>query len=73
MGADMVGMSTVPETIVAAQLGTPSLAFSIITNVAKPDAPSKTEHADVLAWSRTAQERLVPLIERLLIRYFRSN
>ena len=73
MGADMVGMSTVPETIVAAQLGIPSLAFSIITNVAKPDAPSKTEHADVLAWSRTAQERLVPLIERLLIRYFRSN
>lgn len=70
MGADMVGMSTVPETIVASQLGIPSLAFSIVTNVAKPDAPSKTEHSDVLEWSRNAQKQLIPLIERLLRKYF---
>ena len=70
MGADMVGMSTVPETIAASQLGIPSLAFSIVTNVAKPDAPSKTEHTDVLEWSKTAQKQLVPLIERLLSKYF---
>jgi purine-nucleoside phosphorylase len=70
MGADMVGMSTVPETMVASQLGIPSLAFSIITNVAKPDTPSKTEHAEVLEWSRTAQRQLVPLIEQLLQAYF---
>ncbi|MFN6127545.1 MAG: purine-nucleoside phosphorylase [Planctomycetota bacterium] len=73
MGADMVGMSTVPETMVAAQMGIPSLAFSIITNVAKPDAPSKTEHADVLAWSQAAQNQLAPLIERLLREYFSNR
>ncbi len=70
MGADLVGMSTVPETMVASQLGIPSLAFSIVTNVAKPDAPSKTEHSDVLEWSRNAQKQLIPLIERLLCKYF---
>jgi purine-nucleoside phosphorylase len=73
MGADMVGMSTVPETMVAAQLGIPSLAFSIITNVAKPDAPSKTEHADVLDWSRAAQNQLAPLIQRMLHEYFSNR
>jgi len=70
MGANMVGMSTVPETMVASQLGVPTLAFSIITNVANPDAPNKTDHADVLDWSRSAQLQLVPLIHRLLERYF---
>jgi len=73
MGADMVGMSTVPETIAAAEFGIPSLAFSIITNVAKPDAPSKTEHADVLAWSQAAQKQLAPLIETLLRQYLAEN
>jgi len=66
LGADMVGMSTVPETILAAQLGIPVLAFSIVTNVATPDVPKKTEHAEVLDWTRLAQQRLVPLIEKML-------
>lgn len=66
LGADMVGMSTVPETMLAAQLGTPVLAFSIVTNVATPDVPKKTEHTEVLDWTRTAQQRLVPLIEKML-------
>jgi purine-nucleoside phosphorylase len=70
MGADMVGMSTVPEVMISAQLGIPSLAFSIITNVAKPDAPSKTEHSDVLEWSRRAQRELIPLLQRLLTECF---
>lgn len=73
MGADMVGMSTVPETMVASQLGIPSLAFSIVTNVATPDVPSKTEHSDVLEWSKTAQKQLIPLIERLLKKYFTAT
>jgi purine-nucleoside phosphorylase len=68
MGADMVGMSTVPEVILAKQLGMRTLAFSIVTNVAKPDAPTKTDHAEVLDWSQQAQSQLVPLIERLLPR-----
>jgi purine-nucleoside phosphorylase len=66
MGADMVGMSTVPEVLVAARRQLPVLAFSIITNVANPDAPTQTDHADVLDWSTSAQQQLLPLIEVLL-------
>lgn len=66
MGADMVGMSTVPEVLVAARRQLPVLAFSIITNVANPDAPTKTDHADVLDWSTSAQRLLLPLIGTLL-------
>jgi purine-nucleoside phosphorylase len=71
LGADMVGMSTVPETLVAAGLGMRVLAFSIITNVARPDAPpadqvSKTTHEEVLDWALQAQRRLVPLVKKLL-------
>lgn len=68
LGADMVGMSTVPEVVLAKQLGMRTLAFSIVTNVAKPDAPTKTDHAEVLDWSQQAQSQLVPLIERILPR-----
>lgn len=68
LGADMVGMSTVPEVVLAKQLAMRTLAFSIVTNVAKPDAPTKTDHAEVLDWSQQAQSQLVPLIERLLPR-----
>lgn len=66
MGADMVGMSTVPEVLLAQQLGLRVLAFSIITNVAKPDVQIVTEHSDVLDWSYKAQNQLVPLIMRIL-------
>ncbi len=66
LGADMVGMSTVPEVLLANQLGLRVLAFSIVTNVATPDVPSVTDHQDVLDWSRKAQSQLVPLIESLI-------
>ena len=66
MGADMVGMSTVPEILLANQLGLKVLAFSIVTNVATPDVQQTTDHADVLDWSRQAQEQLVPLIDSIL-------
>jgi len=66
LGADMVGMSTVPEVILANQLGLKVLAFSIVTNVATPDVQKVTDHEDVLDWSRKAQSQLVPLIESIL-------
>jgi len=66
LGADMVGMSTVPEVILANQLGLKVLAFSIVTNVAKPDVQTVTDHAEVLDWSRKAQGQLIPLISSLI-------
>lgn len=70
LGADMVGMSTVPEAKLAFDHNVPVLAFSIVTNVANCDNATVTDHADVLNWSSQAKEQLVPLIESLLSDYF---
>lgn len=70
LGADIVGMSTVPESILAMQLATPVLALSVVTNVANPDIPTATEHNDVLAWSSIARSRLEPLVSRIASKYF---
>jgi purine-nucleoside phosphorylase len=66
MGADMVGMSTVPETILAASLGMRVLAFSVITNMAAPDCLAATSHADVLVAAEMAQKLLVAILKSVL-------
>lgn len=73
MGADVVGMSTVPEAILAMQHGVPVLAFSVVTNVANSDVPNATEHEDVLEWSAQARSQLQPLVENLIAKYVRSQ
>jgi purine-nucleoside phosphorylase len=47
LGADVVGMSTVPEAVVARRLGLRVAAVSVVTNVARPDAADKTDAEDV--------------------------
>ena len=66
IGADMVGMSTVPETILAATLGMKVIAFSVITNVASPDIAITTTHDDVLASADQAQATLTSILLALL-------
>jgi purine-nucleoside phosphorylase len=66
IGADMAGMSTVPEVELGRALGMRVLAFSVVTNVANPDSLAKTDHAEVLDWAATAQKRLVPLVIQFL-------
>lgn len=48
MGADVVGMSTVPEVLVAAHQGLPVMAMSVVSNVFIPDAPETTTGEDVI-------------------------
>jgi purine-nucleoside phosphorylase len=68
LGADVVGMSTVPEVIAARHAGMRVLALSIITDSCLPDA---LEPADIDAIIRTAQAsepRLAALLTRVLER-----
>ena len=47
LGADVVGMSTVPEVVAARRLGLRVAVCSVVTNVARPDAPTHTDAEDV--------------------------
>jgi purine-nucleoside phosphorylase len=58
LGADVVGMSTAPEAIAAAQQGMRVLGFSVVANVARPDAPKVNTHAEVLDAAKLAEPDL---------------
>jgi purine-nucleoside phosphorylase len=62
LGADAVGMSTVPEVIVARHAGLRVLGLSTITNVGSPDALGQTTAHDVLAVAATAAARVSAII-----------
>ncbi|HHY92440.1 MAG TPA: purine-nucleoside phosphorylase [Firmicutes bacterium] len=61
-GADAVGMSTVPEVIVAAHAGLALLAVSVITNSARGHSEEAAQHGSVLAVAEAASPRLTRLL-----------
>lgn len=67
-GADAVGMSTVPEVVVARQLGLRVLGLSCITNLALPEGPAPVTHAEVLAAAARTRPRLTALVQHLIAR-----
>lgn len=67
IGADMVGMSTVPETIVAAQMDMEVLGVTIITDLCNPDALEPADIKDIIAVSESAEPKLT-LLTREVIR-----
>lgn len=67
LGADVVGMSTVPEVLAAAQLGLRTLVLSVVTNVAKPDVRVHTTAQEVVDVASAAAPRLDRLIRAALL------
>lgn len=66
MGADVVGMSTVPEVIVAIHAGLKVLGFSIVTDICLPDALEPVDIQKILAVAAKGGEKLSRLIPKVL-------
>jgi purine-nucleoside phosphorylase len=68
LGATLVGMSTVPETIVARHMGLEVLGISCVTNLASGLGATPLSHEEVFEAGRQVQHRLAHLFERLVPR-----
>ncbi len=66
IGADAVGMSTVPEVIVAAQEGLTVLGISVITNMACGIARGALTHEEVLETMSKTSERMILLLKEVI-------
>lgn len=64
--ADAVGMSTVPEVIVANQIGLPCAAVSVLTDECDPDNIQVAELKDILATAAIAEKDLILVIKGLI-------
>jgi purine-nucleoside phosphorylase len=66
IGADMVGMSTVPEVIVANHIGLPCAAVSVITDECDPDNLMPVDIAEIIAVAGKADEKLSELLVEVI-------
>ncbi len=67
LGADAIGMSTVPETIVANYLGMKVLGIACITNMATGIAKEKHTHEEVVRIANESSSKLCAWVEKLLL------
>jgi purine-nucleoside phosphorylase len=68
--ADAVGMSTVPEAIVAKHADLRVLGLSTITNICSPDKQVTTSGHEVIATAETAREKLLAIVEGIVAEEF---
>ena len=66
IGADAVGMSTVPEVIVANQLKIECIAFSVLTDECDPDNLKAIDIPDIMAAAKKAEQSLIILVKQLI-------
>ena len=68
IGADVVGMSTVPEAIAARHMGADVLGMSLVTNLAAGISETPLSHEEVTETADAARERFTTLLDALLPR-----
>jgi purine-nucleoside phosphorylase len=68
LGADVVGMSTVPEVIVARQMGMRVMGLGIITDECLPDALQPADVRDIIRVASSAEPRLTRLVRGIVER-----
>jgi len=66
IGADVVGMSTVPETIVAVHCGLKVVGLSVITDMCLPDALKPANVDEIVATANSAAPKLRTLVRRIV-------
>jgi purine-nucleoside phosphorylase len=71
LGADVVGMSTVPEVIAARHMGVPVAGISVVTNLAAGLSRKPLSHEEVAETGRRVEERLTALVTAFLSRAVR--
>lgn len=69
MGADLVGMSTVPEILAAAECGLPAVAIAMVSNRAAGLAGHPLTHDEVTETAHAAADDFATLIERSLVEF----
>jgi purine-nucleoside phosphorylase len=73
IGADVVGMSTVPEVLVAVHAGLKVLGFSIVTDMCLPDALHPVRIEEIIAVANEAEAKLRTLVRGVLERWNHSS
>jgi purine-nucleoside phosphorylase len=66
IGADVVGMSTVPETIVAAHCGIKTIGLSVITDMCLPDALKPANVEEIIKTANEAAPRLIAIVRGIV-------
>jgi purine-nucleoside phosphorylase len=66
LGADVIGMSTVPEVIAATHAGLKTLGLSVITDQCLPDALKPINIPDIIKHATTAEPKLIILLKDVL-------
>jgi len=67
MGADVVGMSTVPEVIIANHMGVKTFAISIVTDECDPDNLKPVSVEEIIATAEKTEPKMTKILKRLIV------